>query len=132
MEAFEAVKQSFARCGESDGFYDTFYEVFLAKSPEIPLLFAQTDFKKQKQLLKATITIMVRHRVQEEKSRTVLEKVGHTHRRAGHNIRPALYALWLESLCETVRRHDPDFSPTLEEQWRQRMQEGIAVITAMY
>ena len=132
MEAFEAVKQSFDRCGESEGFYDTFYEVFLAKSPEIPPLFAQTEFKKQKQLLKATITIMVRYPVQEEQSRTVLEKVGQTHNRSGHNIWPALYALWLESLCETVQKHDPEFSPSLEAHWRQRMQEGIAVITAMY
>ncbi len=88
MEAFEAVKQSFDRCGESEDFYDTFYEVFLAKSPEIPPLFAQTEFKKQKQLLKATITVMVRHPVREEQSRTVLEKVGETHNRVGHNIRP--------------------------------------------
>ena len=59
MDTFEAVKNSFARCGESDGFYDTFYEVFLGKSPEIPPLFAKTDFKKQKQVLKATVALMV-------------------------------------------------------------------------
>ena len=132
MDAFDAVKNSFARCGESDGFYDTFYDVFLAKSPEIPPLFAKTDFKKQKQVLKATAALMVRHKLHEEQANTALEKVGKTHSREGYDIRPALYALWLDSLCETVKQHDPEFTPELESQWRQRMQEGIDFIVSAY
>ncbi len=132
MDAFDAVKNSCARCGESDGFYDTFYDVFLAKSPEIPPLFAKTDFKKQKQVLKATVALMVRHRLHEEQASVALEKVGNTHSRQGYNIRPDLYALWLDSLCETVKQHDSEFTLELESQWRQRMQEGINFIVSAY
>jgi hemoglobin-like flavoprotein len=132
MDTYRAVKASFDRCGESDGFYDTFYDTFLAKSPDIPALFAHTDFTKQKLLLKATIAIMVRHRIDDERARQVLAQVAQTHNRSRQNINPELYRLWLDSLCETVRQHDPEFSPALEAQWRERMQEGIDVIVAHY
>src|SRR5262245_29427908 len=98
MEAFQAVHESFDRCGESEAFYDTFYKVFLGKSPEIPPLFAHTDFKKQKLLLKATVGIMVRNRIDDERARLSLERVAETHSRKGLNIRPNLYELWLDSL----------------------------------
>ena len=132
MDPYQAVDESFNRCGESDAFYDTFYDVFLAKSPEIPPLFAQTDFRKQKELLKATIKIMVRHRLDDEKCRRVLDQVAETHSRKRHNIRPELYNLWLDSLCETVRSHDSMFTPELEDQWRQQMKESIDFIVAKY
>ena len=132
MDTYQAVQTSFDRCGESDRFYDTFYDRFLAKAPEIPALFAHTDFKKQKLLLKATITIMVRSRIDDSRAQQVLEKVAQTHNRNGYNIAPELYKLWLDSLCETVRQHDSQYTPVLEAQWRERMQEGIEVIIAQY
>ena len=132
MDAFEAVKASFARCGESDGFYNTFYDVFLTQSPEIPPLFAKTDFKKQKQILKATAALLVRHKFQEAEVGAALQKVGKTHSRDGYNINPDLYPLWLDSLCETVRQYDPECTPELELQWRTRMQEGIDYIVSAY
>jgi hemoglobin-like flavoprotein len=132
MDVFQAVQESFDRCGESERFYDTFYDVFLAKSPEIPPLFARTDFKKQKLLLKATVTIMVRNRLDDERARRALERVAETHSRKGLNIRPDFYELWLDSLCETVQRHDRAFTPELERQWRLRMREGIDFIVARY
>jgi Globin len=98
MDTYRAVKASFDRCGESDGFYDTFYDTFLAKSPDIPALFAHTDFTKQKLLLKATIAIMVRHRIDDERARQVLAQVAQTHNRSRQNINPELYRLWLDSL----------------------------------
>ena len=75
---------------------------------------------------------MVRHRLHEEKASAALEKVGKTHSRNGYNIRPELYGLWLDSLCETVKQHDPEFTSDLESQWRERMQEGIDFIVSTY
>ncbi len=54
MDAYQAVSESLSRCGEADDFYDTFYDVFLAKSAEIPPLFANTVFTRQKQILYAS------------------------------------------------------------------------------
>ena len=39
----QAVLESYHRCEASGGFFDTFYEAFFAKSPEIPPKFAKTD-----------------------------------------------------------------------------------------
>ncbi len=132
MDAYQAVSESFSRCGEADDFYDTFYDVFLAKSAEIPPLFANTVFTRQKQILKATVNIMVRHRLDEEIAQRILGGVGDSHNRQGYNIRPELYTLWLDSLCETVARHDPMHTVELESHWRQRMKEGIDFIVAKY
>jgi hypothetical protein len=49
---------------------------------------AQTDYTKQRLLLKATIAMMVRHRIGDERARQVLAKVAQTHNRSGYNIQP--------------------------------------------
>ena len=48
------------------------------------------------------------------------------------NIRPDLYDLWLDSVCETVKRMDPEWTPQVEQAWRERMAPGIALITSLY
>ncbi|HEX4147179.1 MAG TPA: hypothetical protein VHY91_27020 [Pirellulales bacterium] len=41
---------------------------------------------------------------------------------------PEHYELWLDSLCETVARHDPEYQTELEELWREAMRPGIALM----
>jgi hypothetical protein len=50
----QVVLESYHRCEVSGGFFDTFYETFFAKSPEIPPKFAKTDMEKQKQAVMAS------------------------------------------------------------------------------
>jgi truncated hemoglobin YjbI len=132
MSDFELVNKSFKRCGTSDGFYDTFYDLFLSKSDEIAPFFSGTDFKKQKKLLKATITTMIRFPLDHRGTQTTLAMVAETHKPDGYNIEPELYALWLDSLCETVKEHDPDITSELENQWRNYMQAAINIILSKY
>lgn len=40
---YEAVIASYYRCEDSGGLFDTFYDLFFAKSQEIPRKFANTD-----------------------------------------------------------------------------------------
>ncbi len=47
------VRTSFERCEATGDFADKFYAIFLNKSPKIPPLFAQTEFEKQRKLLRA-------------------------------------------------------------------------------
>ena len=54
-EKYLAIKASYDRCVESEGFLETFYERFFAKSPEIPRRFARTDFKRQHQALRSAL-----------------------------------------------------------------------------
>ncbi len=48
MESHDVVQTSFDQCLATGDFFQTFYDIFLATSPEITSKFAQTDFNKQK------------------------------------------------------------------------------------
>ncbi len=132
MESHDVVQTSFDRCLATGDFFQTFYDIFLATSPEITSKFAQTDFNKQKNLIKASVAMMIRLGTGNANARRILEKVGNTHSRQALDIRPELYDLWLDSLCEAIQRHDPDYNAELEALWRENMQEGIKLVTDRY
>ena len=55
---FEQVIASYHRARETGQLFDTFYRIFLGKSPEIPSMFARTDFPHQKLMLRESILEM--------------------------------------------------------------------------
>ncbi len=57
--AFEHVVASYHRARESGQLFDTFYRRFLEKSPDIPSMFARTDFPHQKLMLRESILEML-------------------------------------------------------------------------
>lgn len=128
----EIVKASYNRCCKSGDFFGTFYGIFLAKSPDVEAKFANTDFRKQKPLIKASVSMMIRLGTEDSKARQAIEKVGTTHSKTQLDIEPKLYDLWLESLCETAAKHDSEWDKKLESIWRERMKEGIKIITSRY
>ncbi len=132
MDSHETVQASYDRCVASGDFWKTFYDIFLAKSPDIASKFAQTDFNKQKNLIKASVAMMIRLGTGNENARRIIEKVGDTHCRQALDIRPELYEWWLDSLCEAVQRHDSTYTPELERLWRENMKEGINLVTSRY
>ena len=132
LVAKDHVQASFERCEASGSFAEQFYDVFLASSPEIAPLFAKTDFTKQRTLLRATVYILVTRSLEDAQARQTLERIGSSHSRSRLNIRPELYELWLDSLCETVKRMDTEWTPEVEREWRDRMRPGIELITSLY
>lgn len=120
------VIASFHRCRRDEAFIDTFYESFLAKSPKIAEKFAMTNFKIQKLMLRESLLEMLLFDSGTTGSREVVEELGHKHREL--RVTEDMYGMWLESLCEAVRKHDPEASPELEGQWRRAMQNGINVM----
>ncbi len=126
------VRASFDRCEKSGDFAECFYEIFLNSSPEIAPLFAKTDFEQQRRLLRATVYIIVTRDVDDPRGQETLERIGRSHGRSELDIRPELYEIWLDSLCETAKRLDPGWTPDLESSWRERMAPGIALITSLY
>ena len=126
------VRWSYVRCCASQGFFDDFYDVFLAKSPEVAEKFANTDFSHQKRMLKDSIFLMLEYASDDSKAQAEIERLGHVHSRANRDIRPELYELWLDSLCEVVKKHDPDHAEGLENVWRKCMRPGIETITSHY
>jgi hemoglobin-like flavoprotein len=129
---FEAIKASYDRCSGSPGFLETFYEHLFAKSPEIPELFKNTDFEKQHKALDASLWQMVMFGTGYRNVRNAIMVNAEIHSRHYLNVKPELYALWLDSLCEAIREHDSEYTQELESLWRTAMQKGIDVMVDAY
>jgi hemoglobin-like flavoprotein len=124
---FNQVIASYHRAVRSGKLFDTFYNLFLAKSPEIPPMFANTDFARQKLMLRQSLLEMLIF-FQIPSNRQEIEELAQRHRAL--NVQRRHYDLWLEALCEALSQHDPEFTPELEQQWRQAMRPGVQVMLA--
>ncbi len=122
--------QSYGRCCASPGFFDDFYQRFLASSPVIRAKFAATDMLAQKHLLRAGILNLVLHA--RGMSDAKLRALGQSHSRGGFDIRPELYDLWLDALLQTVAEHDREVRPEDLTAWREVLGKGIALIKSCY
>lgn len=125
VSAQDHVIASYHRARRTNGLFDTFYGIFLGKSPDIPPMFARTDFAHQKLMLRQSLLEMMIF-AQTTAAREEIDRLAERHREL--NVQPHLYDLWLDSLCEALGRHDPQFSPELERVWRDVMQPGVDVM----
>jgi hemoglobin-like flavoprotein len=132
LHDLDAVTASYHRCRASDDFFDTFYERFLAKSPEVAEKFRHTDFKRQKLMLRESLISMLLFNLGSASARDDLEHLAERHSRRQVDIPPRLYDLWLESLCETIEQHDPQFTSELGADWRKAMRAGIDLLISKY
>lgn len=126
---YDDVVASFHRCRRSEMFFDTLYETFLGKSPEIAAKFVHTDFVRQKLMLKQSLLEMLNHYCGVESVRQEIERLGTFHRQLA--VRPEHYELWLDSLCEAVAKHDPEYRVELRELRRDAMRPGIALMSSV-
>lgn len=130
--ADEAVRRSLERCEAAGDFAETFYRNFLNSSPDIGPHFAETDFGRQREVLRDSVHLLVTEDVAGKQVRELLERLGAVHSRKGRNIPPKLYELWLDSICETVKTLDPAWNDDLERKWRVRLRAGMQIIMAAY
>lgn len=130
--ADDEVYRSFQRCEATGDFADTFYSAFLNSSPEIAPHFAKTDFARQRKLLRDSVHLMVSRDIADSEMRALVDQLGEAHSRANRNVLPRLYELWLDSICETVKALDPEWTAELEAHWRVRMRSGMQIIMAAY
>jgi hemoglobin-like flavoprotein len=124
---FSRVVASYHRARTTGQVFDTFYRVFLAKSPEIPAMFAHTDFPHQQLMLRESLLEMLIFS-QTGSDREEIERLAERHRCL--NVKREHYELWLDALCEALAQHDPGFTPQLEQAWRRAMHAGISVMSA--
>ncbi len=132
VEAVEAVQRSYGGCCSSPQFFDDFYDKFVAKSPKIAEKFGKTNFDKQKELLRSSITYMILYYTGSPMAQSKIDDLGESHSRTRLDIAPEMYSFWIDSLLETVRMHDKEYSPTLERQWRAVLSKGMSQMKAMY
>jgi hemoglobin-like flavoprotein len=123
----DQIIASYHRARQTGELFDTFYHFFLKKSPDIPPMFARTDFPHQKLMLRESILEMLLF-AQTGSCRVEIEQLAERHRQV--KVKPAHYALWLDALCEALAEHDSEFNPALERLWRNAMQKGIELMTA--
>ena len=129
---YEQVLASYHRCEAAGGLFDSFYDIFFAKSPEIAPKFAKTDMEKQKQDVMASVLMALRLANGDPIAKGYILEIADSHSRHGHDIKPELYDLWLDALCEAVQRHDPHYTPELEDHWRRAMWPAIELMISEY
>ena len=126
------VLESYHRCEQRGGMFDSFYEILFAKSPQIPPKFANTNMERQKQDLTASVLMAIRLATGGQVAREYVQALAASHSRDRHNVNPELYSLWLDALCQAVQNCDPQFTPELELQWRMAMHPAIELMSAAY
>jgi hemoglobin-like flavoprotein len=125
---------SFGRCRAASGFLDAFYRAFVASSDEVRAKFAGTDMVRQVQMMEDALLVVANAvlGVEGSPARQDLPRIAARHSRSDLDIKPEHYDLFLECLLETVRTHDPEFTPEVEAAWRETMGFGIDYMRARY
>jgi len=120
------VKNSYGRAMLAATFFDDFYDSFLASSPSIKPMFANTDLKKQKGLLREGITFLLMFAADSPTGKRKVDALASTHSRAGFAVKPEMYQFWVDSLVKVVKKHDASFVPGLDGKWRRVLEKGIS------
>lgn len=132
-KTIQIFEQSLRRCDSNPAFLDIFYEHFLASSPKIKERFANTDFHRQKRLLRASFyLILLASEDPVDGPERYLGHLAARHSAKDLDVGAELYDLWLDSLMESVKRCDPGFSAEVEEAWEKMMGIGIDYLLSGY
>ena len=124
---------SLARCLRDGQFFQRFYELFLASSPEVSEKFRGTDFRRQRRMLQTSFYMLVEYMALGwPECEAYLERIAAAHGKYGRDISPHLYDLWLECLLKAVRESDDRCSTEVEAAWRYVMGAGISFIKVRY
>jgi hemoglobin-like flavoprotein len=127
-ESYERVLQE-RRSGQ--GFFESFYQRFLQSSPEIAAHFQNTDMNRQQKMLKKSFYGLFVFYASGHADDYIV-KVAESHSRAKLDIKPELYDVWLDSLMETVKQFDSEFSDEIELAWRLVLTPGITYMKFKY
>jgi hemoglobin-like flavoprotein len=127
-DSYERVAISAA---DSERFFSTFYENFLAASASVARKFEGTNLTRQRLMLRESLILLIDFSVHREES-PALRKVALLHSKADRDIPPELYETWLEALFETLGALDPRFSASVELAWRIVLAPGIEYMRFQY
>lgn len=123
------VQQSYARCSRVNGFFDAFYDHFMASSEEVKNHFLDTSRAMQKVFTRNGITTMLLYAMGSEKSSERLQVLADKHGPTQIDVDPSLYPLWAESLLYAVSEYDVEFTDEVEQAWLGMIQNGIKLFS---
>lgn len=129
-ECLETFYRSFDRCLARPDFLESFYRRFIASSPEIARRFTHTDLARQARHLRASLHLVPVLGSQIAEADVHLHRIAERHAGDPVDAHPDHYALWLDTLVETVRDTDPDWTESVGHAWRAVMRPGIDFMLA--
>jgi hemoglobin-like flavoprotein len=123
----DVFRSSLKRCLARADFLLHFHHAFLASSEEVREKFKDTDLERQSRVLADSLFMMavVAQGQQKGPAWAEMGRLARVHSRSQLDIRPGLYDVWLQCLLQAAERHDPEFSPLVEEAWRSTLRPGI-------
>lgn len=130
--AQDMVRQSYGRCLQDSSFFDKFYDRFLSSSDEIRVKFANTDFDKQKLLIKNGINMVIMFANENKVAVNAINRIRDSHSSARMDIPPRLYDNWRTCLLETIKECDPKLEAECLKAWDEVMRLAITHITEGY
>lgn len=133
MKVDEIFNDSYERCLAKSNFIDFFYDRYIASNQVVAQKFANTDMEKQKEMLKASLhMIMSLRMVKPNEAGNYFKRIGVLHGRNHHDIGPEFYDLWLTCLMETVEECDECYNLEVDSAWREMLAGGIGIMKSMY
>ena len=130
--AMTEARASYDRCTQAPRFLDDFYARLFELRPDAKALFAETDFDRQRKLLRHAIGLLLSFPAESDGEPTILTRLAERHSRRDLSVDPSFYPPFLESLIETVKRHDPACTPAVEQAWRVTVAKGFAYMQSRY
>jgi hemoglobin-like flavoprotein len=127
-DSIATTRASYTRCLAAPDFLEAFYRNFFKACPGAEPMFAKTDVSRQAKLLQHAIGLLLIFPSQPKEEPTVLSRLAAKHGPGELNIDPTWFSLFLESLIETARQYDPQFSPAIAEAWREALTPGFAYL----
>lgn len=124
-EDIELFNDSLERCTSHPNFLGRFYEIFLASSPEVAEKFNNTNFSRQKRVLKSSLYLLIFATEGKPEGVAHLNRMTELHGPGQLNIPAYMYDLWMESLLKAVAEFDIAFGPRVEKAWRSMLASGI-------
>lgn len=118
---------SLERCARSGDYLETFYGLLFAKSPSFRARFEHVDMEEQKRKLADSLPQLIRLPLLDPDSAQV-QAARRAHQARHHGGWSPKYVLWLETVCETVRRHDPECDSELEYALKERLTQAVRLL----
>ena len=130
----EIFRASLKRCLADNSFLHSFYDLFIASSPEVREKFKSTEFPRQTRVLADSLYVMAVASESQEDSIAwkELDRLAERHSRKGLDIRSDFYDAWLDCLVKAASQYDSDFSPGIEDAWRKALAPGIERLRSRY
>lgn len=132
QDAIAVARASYQRAALASNFFASFYDRLFEVRPDTRQLFAHTDFERQHKLLRHAIGLLLSFPEQPDGEPTILTRIAERHSRRDLAIDPSLYPPFFESLLDTIKRCDLEFTPAVEHAWRTTLAKGFAYLQSRY